>query len=163
MKRLALLLLALSLTACDIPPEEQEDYSPPKPAPQQVKPRYAKQTVLIYSLSLENEIAGHMHGEGSLEGSFFLGMGNISGASKVDGSIANVPVYWFYRAGNNGGYILARVNAETVEIVRTDSQKPSWVITSQIISPYEQHLVSNILYVPTDVKFKGEFSKKVSQ
>lgn len=112
----------------------------------------------IYSLSLNNEISGHL--SGSSDGIFILGFGGMSGS--VSGEVSEKSLYYFYKDTKGGGVILSKVDAEATPLVPS-AEKPHLEVTSQITKVFnainENKIISQRLFVPMNYKLLGDFKK----
>lgn len=116
----------------------------------------------IYSLQLTNELSGQS--SGSMDGSFILGCGGISGNSS--GSMGETSYYYFYKDDGRGGIILSKVNAEVTSLKKTTGAPHLETVISvvQVFNKdYPQgnspKVLSQTLYVPVNYKLLGEFKK----
>lgn len=118
--------------------------------------------VPIYSLALNNEIGGQLDGSSSLNGSFFLGFGGISGTGNIHGSVDETTFYYFYKDMGNGHIILSKSNAESTALIKTTKAPYLETVTSVtkvFNTPKESHIISQTLYVPMNYKLLGGFKK----
>lgn len=116
------------------------------------------QNIPVYSLSINNDISGHLSGDSS--GGFFLGIGSISG--NIEGNIQQNAFYYFYKDNGDDGIILSKIEADATPLFKTIGQphlEMIYSVTSVFRRETERKIVSQRLFVPMNYKLLGEFKK----